>query len=97
MSTIKHFDIVVTGRVQGVFYRDTACRQARRYGIHGWVRNERNGSVHIEAEGEEELLNRFVGWCHQGSPWAQVDEVQYKEAPVVGYNDFRARYDIPDY
>lgn len=61
----KHFNIVIFGRVQGIFFRATAKEQADKLNITGFARNEEDGSVYIEVEGAEEKLDKFLGWCHK--------------------------------
>ena len=85
----KHVNIRVHGLVQGVFYRSVADEKARALGLKGFVRNEPDGTVYIEAEGEEHVIDEFIGWCYIGSPAAKVDEVKVSEGPVSGFQDFR--------
>ncbi len=85
---MEHLTIVVTGRVQGVYFRQHAQAEAKRLGLTGLARNEPDGSVYIEAEGKPTALQQFVQWCQDGSPQATVDRVQQRTAPVVGYQDF---------
>jgi len=60
---MKHLNLKVLGRVQGVGFRYSALRAARSYGIKGFVRNEPDGSVYMEVEGEEMNLGLFLDWC----------------------------------
>jgi len=60
-------------------------------GLVGFVRNERDGSVYVEAEGEKETLDRFVTWLRQGPPYAQVENVQIASGPVKGFPGFAIR------
>lgn len=69
------------GRVQGVWYRGAAQEVAERLGLAGWVRNRRDGSVEIVAEGEEGALRRLVEWCREGPPLARVSDVLAEPAP----------------
>lgn len=86
---IKRFQIRVSGRVQGVFFRKNAQQKARTLTLKGFVRNEPDGSVYIEAEGEEEQLHQLIEWCKKGPPLAMVADVMYKEIPVVEEKDFK--------
>lgn len=70
-----HYTITVTGKVQGVFFRKYTKEEADRLGLKGIVRNEPGGSVYIEAEGSKEQLDKFIAWCHKGSPSSRVDKV----------------------
>lgn len=80
--------IRVTGKVQGVFYRATTQKQANLLNIKGWVRNESDGSVLIDAEGDAAALVQFVDWCQQGPQMARVSGVSLTEESVAGYQDF---------
>lgn len=71
----------VTGRVQGVFFRDTARRQAERLGLSGWVSNAPDGSVEAVFEGPSEGVREMVRWCEQGPPDAAVDNVDADFGP----------------
>lgn len=85
----KHINIVVRGRVQGVFFRASAKEQADLLKVRGMVRNEADGSVYIEAEGDEHTLEKFIAWCHEGPPRAHVDSCQVSEGIYVGHTDFK--------
>jgi acylphosphatase len=63
--------------VQGVGFRDWTVAQASGMGISGWVRNNRNGTVEIEAEGSPEDLEAFVKWCHAGPRGAWVSDCKW--------------------
>ena len=84
----KHVKITVAGRVQGVFYRASTKSKADELGIKGIVRNERDGSVYIEAEAEEELLEKFVAWCRQGPAQAKVEQVEITLIRFTGFKSF---------
>jgi acylphosphatase len=86
---VKHFSILIRGRVQGVFYRASAKEMAMQLGIKGIVRNEEDGSVYIEAEGEEDALNQFISWCRKGPPRAMVTDVHVEEGSINNYSSFR--------
>jgi acylphosphatase len=68
--------ILITGRVQGVFYRASAAERASQLGLVGWVRNRDDGSVELEAEGDEGALLELVQWCQLGPPAAEVSAAQ---------------------
>lgn len=84
----KHFNIKITGRVQGVFFRVSAKEKADELGITGFARNEHNGSVYIEAEGEGGDLNRFLAWCYEGPNSARVENVEISESETKGFFHF---------
>ena len=84
----KHFSIRISGVVQGVFFRASAKRKADAYGIKGYVKNERDGSVYVEAEGEEKNLEEFIRWCRTGPERASVKSCEVNEGAVKGFSDF---------
>lgn len=84
----SHYTIRVTGKVQGVWYRQGTVDQARTLGLTGTARNLPDGSVLIEAEGPREALEQLLAWCRLGPPLAVVQEVTHEEAPVHGYDGF---------
>lgn len=85
---IKHFSIRVSGKVQGVFFRASTKEKGLELSLKGFVRNEPDGSVYIEAEGEENNLTLFKEWCAHGPCHARVDHIDTKEAAPKGFNDF---------
>lgn len=75
--------VVVTGRVQGVFYRDSCRRQADRLAVAGWVRNRPDGTVEAVFEGPPDAVTAMVDWCRRGPRTARVDGVRvYAEQPA---------------
>lgn len=86
---VSHDTIRVYGRVQGVYYRQGAKQQAISLGLVGYARNEPDGSVRIEVEGEAAALDRFVAWCRVGPSGARVDRVDVVEGIAHGYAGFR--------
>ena len=66
----------ISGRVQGVFFRQSTVEHARTLRLAGWVTNDMDGSVLVNAEGEREQLESLLIWCKKGPPSAQVTEVQ---------------------
>ena len=88
----KHLKITITGRVQGVGFRHAARDQARYMGIKGYVKNLPDGSVFIEAEGEDEAMALFVRWCRQGPPFARVEDVITEPGTWVGLKSFETKF-----
>ena len=86
---MKHYNLIIKGKVQGVFFRASTRDQARRHGVNGIVRNEPDGSVYIECEGDEESVKKFIAWCRQGPPAALVEEVEIEEGESRNYESFR--------
>jgi acylphosphatase len=84
----KHISISISGKVQGVFFRASTKEKADALGVLGTVKNEADGSVFIEAEGEEEAINQFVGWCKKGPPRAIVTEIKIEEAKPKHFHTF---------
>jgi len=85
------YQINVIGRVQGVWFRKYSVQKARELGLMGFVRNEMDRSVYIEAEGTLEQLNEFVKWLYKGSPLSKVTRVVYEKGPLKNYNAFESR------
>ena len=85
---MKHLSIRVSGKVQGVFFRASTKDRADELHIKGTVGNNADGSVSIEAEGEDENLNQFVDWCRHGPRNARVDRCDVKEATPKEFKSF---------
>lgn len=85
---MKHFNISISGKVQGVFFRATSKAVADQLGVKGAARNRPDGSVFIEAEGDEFSLDLFLEFCHKGSDRAVVENVSYVEAELKNYTNF---------
>ncbi len=64
---LNHFNITIYGNVQGVYLRRTIEKEAKKLGVNGFVRNESDGTVYIEAEGIESVLNGFITWLRAGA------------------------------
>ncbi len=87
----KAIILQVFGRVQGVGFRYYTQKKATELAIKGYAKNRPDGSVYIEAEGEEENLEAFVFWCEEGPAWARVSKVEKQEIPPQGYQQFEIR------
>ncbi len=87
---MKHVNIKIYGRVQGVGFRDETYWKARKLHIGGFVMNEPDGAVYIEAEGEEDALKEFLAWCGHG-PWpAKVEKIEAEWSEAGGkFTGFR--------
>lgn len=83
--------VVVRGRVQGVFFRDTTRRRAQAHGVAGWVRNRPDGTVEAVFEGPPEAVERLLRFCETGPPRAEVTEVEVAAEPVEGLTGFAVR------
>ena len=84
----KHYAIKISGLVQGVFFRASAKAMADSMGISGIVRNEPDGSVYVEAEGEGDDLRKFIEWCRHGPRRAIVERSNASEGVVKNYKSF---------
>ena len=91
MLNRKNKVLKVTGKVHGVFFRATAYELAIKLALKGFVMNQLDGSVLIEAEGTEEQLNQLIVWCKRGPKHATVTEVIIAEGELKGYTDFQIR------
>ena len=76
--------LIIEGRVQGVWFRETTRKEAERIGVCGWVRNRPEGTVEVVAEGAEEKVRKLAAWCRRGPPAARVVRVQETEEPFQG-------------
>lgn len=83
MNTTRRLRI--SGRVQGVGYRDALRRQALACGLAGWVRNRRDGSVEAVLQGEAHGVENVIAWARRGPPAARVDRVDAQ--PAQGESD----------
>ncbi len=79
--------LIIEGRVQGVWFRDSTRREASRLGVSGWVRNRPDGSVEVLAEGPLDRVEQLVAWSHQGPPAAHVRRVQEHRETYQGEFD----------
>jgi acylphosphatase len=86
---LVHRHIVIRGKVQGVYFRASAREAADRFGVRGTVRNNQEGDVVAEAEGEEDAVREFITWCHHGPDAARVVSVEVTEGQLQDYEDFR--------
>ena len=80
--------LVVGGSVQGVGFRWSLSREARRLGVQGWVRNRADGTVEAVAEGPDEAVAALVEWCRSGPGGAQVTGVEVTEEAPEGVAGF---------
>jgi acylphosphatase len=82
---------VVSGRVQGVFFRDTARRRAEAAGVSGWIRNRPDGAVEAVFEGDPERVEEMVEFCRHGPSRAEVAKVEVIDEEPEGLSGFDAR------
>jgi acylphosphatase len=89
MAVSKRVHVVVSGRVQGVFFRAETAQRARALGLGGFARNTADGRVEAEFEGDPEAVDAMVRWMHEGPPLARVNDVEVIEEDPRGDEDFR--------
>ncbi len=80
--------VLVSGKVQGVWFRDSCQDHARQHGLVGWVRNLPDLRVEAAFEGKPEAVDALVAWCRQGPPRAQVHHVEVHQETPQGDRDF---------
>ena len=83
--------VVVTGLVQGVWYRESCRREADARGVTGWVTNRMDGTVEAVFEGPERAVAEVVAWCRMGPPRAEVTGIEVRQEPPEGLVGFRVR------
>ena len=88
---IKHFEIRVYGRVQGVGFRFAAVKQARSLNLKGWVENLQDGSVLTAVQGDETACGKFIHWCRNGTGYSWVERMSISEKEPVSFKAFEVR------
>jgi acylphosphatase len=88
-TDVRAARVLVSGRVQGVFYRDTCARRARAEGVAGWIRNRADGRVEAWFEGRPQAVENMVTWCREGPPQADVDAVEVIDEQPASLDAFR--------
>ena len=86
-------EVVISGRVQGVFYRAETKKAADKFGIQGYVKNMPNGSVEAVFEGDNSIVNKMLDWCHEGPAAAKVDNIFTEEIErLSNFDEFIIKY-----
>ena len=88
---MRHYNITVKGKVQGVSYRFATLNAALKLHLAGYVKNMHNGDVYMEVEGNEENINKLISWCYVGPPKAEVTEVHAEEAEIKEFRNFEIK------
>jgi acylphosphatase len=88
---VIRYRVLISGRVQGVFFRDTCRRLAERSGVAGWVRNLPDGQVEVVFEGPQEAVRRLLEWAHSGPAQAEVDNVAVRPETPEGLATFQIK------
>lgn len=93
-NNLYRLTLTIHGRVQGVFFRETACVEAKRLGLVGTVANNPDGTVKVIAEGTKETLEEFKKWCERGPERAQVEKIaeQWQAIPQLIFAEFSCVY-----
>ncbi len=85
---LKTISIIVSGKVQGVFFRQSTREKAREIGVNGRINNQADGNVYIIATGTETQLDALAAWCRNGPPKADVVSVDIRELPLQYFEQF---------
>ncbi|HEY1507781.1 MAG TPA: acylphosphatase [Solirubrobacteraceae bacterium] len=83
--------MVVRGRVQGVFFRDSTRQRAAAHGVSGWISNRPDGAVEAVLEGPADAVERVLEFVQAGPPQAHVDQIDVREEPPEGLTGFKVR------
>lgn len=88
MATLKkkRAHLLISGRVQGVWYRGSTREQADKLGLTGWVRNCESGQVEVIVEGEDAAIDKLVSWCREGPSMARVTGIR------IEFDDYRGEF-----
>lgn len=92
-SSMSRAHVVISGRVQGVFFRAYARDQAQGLKLHGWVQNRHDGKVELMLEGEDAAVREMIAWCHKGPVHACVQDVSVEWENYLGeFMAFNVRF-----
>jgi acylphosphatase len=89
MALPRRVHVVVSGHVQGVFFRTTCAREAKARGVAGWIRNRDDGSVEASFEGGADVVAAMVSWCRRGPSRASVTDIDARDEAQTGERGFR--------
>ena len=85
--------VIISGRVQGVFFRAETQRAAKNFGVFGWVRNKSDGTVEAVFEGDKDTVDAMIAWCHKGSPHSKVTDMDVRREDYSGrFSGFEISY-----
>ncbi len=85
--------VIISGRVQGVYYRQNTVKQAQRFGLSGWIKNLNDGRVEAVFEGEKDVVEKIVNWAKKGPFFAKVSSVKVDWQEYIGeFNNFGIKY-----
>ena len=91
MANEERVHVFVSGRVQGVSFRDATRRQAEQFGLSGWVRNTQDGQVEAVFEGDADTVRQMIDWCESGPSSADVEDVSVENEQPEGLSGFEVR------
>lgn len=89
---LKCAKLKISGRVQGVFFRDFTEEKANELELVGWVKNMPDDTVEVQIQGDKAVIEQMIAWCHKGSPGAQVDKVEVEWVDAESCEGFEVRY-----
>ncbi|MFH1156576.1 MAG: acylphosphatase [Pseudomonadota bacterium] len=93
MQDKKQLHVIISGKVQGVFFRVATQQTARELGITGWVKNLPDGTVEAVFEGSDMEIQQMMLWCHSGPPGSRIDKISIKTSTACpGFSSFDIRY-----
>ena len=84
--------IIIKGKVQGVFYRDSAKKLADKLGLTGWIKNTHDGNVETMVSGDNQELDQFVQWCKIGSEKSEVEDVRFDITDDIHFTTFTIKH-----
>jgi len=85
--------VIISGKVQGVWFRANTKQKAEQYGITGWIKNTKEGNVEAVFEGENKHIKELIEWCQRGPPLAEVEDVIVeKQRPTNAFDGFIIKY-----
>ena len=87
----KRFQLVVSGKVQGVWFRRSTQQKAKELNVTGFVKNQEDGTVFMEIEGDAPQIEKLIQWCHHGPKYAQVTNVSVTSKEKVGSGTFEIK------
>jgi len=91
MANEERVHVLISGRVQGVSFRDATRSQAEQLGLSGWVRNTQDGQVEATFEGDADTVRQMIDWCESGPSSADVEDVSVENEQPEGLSGFEVR------
>ncbi|MCR4328563.1 MAG: acylphosphatase [Patescibacteria group bacterium] len=88
MEAPVSFCATISGKVQGVGFRYAVYREAKKLGVRGFIKNKKDGSVYLEAEGSSEVIKDFFQWCRSVQKNAQIENIEFASCAIRGFSGF---------